>query len=88
VRKTKTVHLYTAKTHLSRLVEEAAAGSEIIIAKAGKARARLVPLETTKTPRRPGGWEGRIIAQALVEGLTIVTHDQRFEPYGVPVIWV
>jgi prevent-host-death family protein len=60
VRKTKTVHLYTAKTHLSRLVEEAAAGSEIIIAKAGKARARLVPLETTKTPRRLGGWEGRI----------------------------
>jgi prevent-host-death family protein len=60
VPKTKTVNLYTAKTHLSKLVEEAAAGSEIIIAKAGKARARLVPLETTKTPRRPGGWEGRI----------------------------
>lgn len=29
-----------------------------------------------------------LIAQGLVEQLTIVTHDRRFEPYGVPVIWV
>jgi PIN domain nuclease of toxin-antitoxin system len=29
-----------------------------------------------------------LIAQALVEGLTIVTHDRRFAPYGVPIIWV
>ena len=29
-----------------------------------------------------------LIAQALAEGLTIVTHDRRFEPYGVPIIWV
>ena len=29
-----------------------------------------------------------LIAQAVVERLTIVTHDRRFAPYGVPVIWV
>jgi PIN domain nuclease of toxin-antitoxin system len=29
-----------------------------------------------------------LIAQALVEGLTIVTHDRRFEPYGVPITWL
>jgi PIN domain nuclease of toxin-antitoxin system len=29
-----------------------------------------------------------LIAQALVERLAIVTHDRRFEPYGVPTIWV
>jgi len=41
----KTVNIHAAKTNLSKLVEEAAAGKEIIIAKAGKAKARLVPLE-------------------------------------------
>jgi prevent-host-death family protein len=40
----KPVNLYEAKSHLSDLVERAAHGEEIIIAKAGKPRARLVPL--------------------------------------------
>ena len=35
-----------------------------------------------------GGEVAMLIAQALAEGLTIVTHDRRFEPYGVPVMWV
>jgi prevent-host-death family protein len=38
------VSLYEAKTHLSELVEQAAQGREIIIAKSGKPKARLVPL--------------------------------------------
>lgn len=29
-----------------------------------------------------------LIAQARLEGLTVVTHDRRFEPYGVPIDWV
>jgi prevent-host-death family protein len=58
--KTKTVNLYEAKTQLSKLVDEAAAGGEIIIAKAGKAKARLVPLEPARRRRRPGGWEGQL----------------------------
>ncbi|MBI3183003.1 MAG: type II toxin-antitoxin system VapC family toxin [Myxococcales bacterium] len=29
-----------------------------------------------------------LIAQARLEGLTLVTHDRSFEPYGVPVLWV
>jgi PIN domain nuclease of toxin-antitoxin system len=28
-----------------------------------------------------------LVAQALVEGATIVSHDRQLEPYGVPVIW-
>ena len=56
----KTVNLYEAKAHLSELVERAAAGEEIIIAKAGRPRARLVPLAVAKTPRTPGGWEGQV----------------------------
>ena len=39
----KTVNLHAAKTHLSRLVDQAAAGEEIVIAKAGKPMVRLVP---------------------------------------------
>lgn len=57
---TKIVNLYEAKTHLSQLVREAAAGEEIIIARDGKPAARLVPLSTAKQPRKPGGWQGQI----------------------------
>lgn len=53
----KTLNLYEAKSQLSSLVERAAAGEEIVIAKAGHPRARLVPLEkpATARPRRPAG---------------------------------
>lgn len=54
------VNLYEAKTNLSKLVDRAAAGEEIVIAKAGRPVARLVPL-APKPPRRvPGRWKGRI----------------------------
>ncbi len=58
----KTVNIQAAKTHLSRLVEEAVAGKEIVLAKAGKPLVRLVPFEKSLTPRTPGllageGWE-------------------------------
>ena len=59
--KVKTVNLYEAKTHLSKLIEEASAGSEIIIAKAGKPKARLVPLVKPVRKRQPGGWEGQVL---------------------------
>jgi prevent-host-death family protein len=55
----KIVNLYTAKTQLSSLVEEAAAGAEIVIAKAGVPRARLVAAKAAPR-RRPGGSKGRI----------------------------
>jgi prevent-host-death family protein len=48
-----TVNLYEAKTRLSALVERAAAGEEIVIAKNGVARARLVPVAARSAPRRP-----------------------------------
>jgi prevent-host-death family protein len=46
-----TVNLYDAKTNLSNLVERAARGEEIVIAKAGRPLARLVPLARRTTPR-------------------------------------
>jgi len=52
-------NLYEAKTHLSELVERAAKGEEIVIAKNGVPMAKLVPLE--KKPKRvPGCWEGKV----------------------------
>ena len=57
----KQVNLYEAKTDLSALVEQAAAGEEIIIAKNGKPKAKLVSLEAAQTrparKREFGFWE-------------------------------
>lgn len=54
-----TLNLYEAKTRLSSLVEEAAAGAEIIIAKNGKPMAKLVSLKPA-AQRRPGRGKGKI----------------------------
>ncbi len=56
---TKVLNLYEAKTQLSSLVEEAAEGADIVIAKAGVPRARLVAFRA-RSNRRPGGWQGKI----------------------------
>ena len=44
------INIHKAKTHLSRIVDDVAAGAEVVIAKAGRPVARLVPLENQ--PRR------------------------------------
>jgi prevent-host-death family protein len=54
------VNVHDAKTHFSRLLEQAHAGQEIILAKAGKPYARLVPLAPDTGQRRPGRLAGRI----------------------------
>jgi prevent-host-death family protein len=56
----ETFNIHEAKTQFSRLVDAAAAGEEIIIAKAGKPAARLVPLERTKPVRKLGRLKGKI----------------------------
>ena len=62
----RTVNIHEAKTQFSRLVDAAAGGEEIIIAKAGKPAARLVPMERVKVTRRFGGLKGKIrIADAV-----------------------
>ena len=53
------LNLYDAKARLSALVEEAAAGAEIIIAKGGKPKAKLVPLRP-RCRRKPGSAKGKI----------------------------
>lgn len=55
----KSVNIHEAKTHLSRLVERVEAGEEIIIAKAGRPAARLVPIEGARKPVKIGGLKAR-----------------------------
>jgi prevent-host-death family protein len=60
----QTVNIHAAKTQLSRLVDEAAAGQEIIIARAGKPVARLVALEAPRQRRQLGVLAGKLGIQA------------------------
>ncbi|MBP9114196.1 MAG: type II toxin-antitoxin system prevent-host-death family antitoxin [Polyangiaceae bacterium] len=53
------VNIQAAKTQLSRLVEEARAGKEIVLAKAGKPMVRLVPITSEGGVRKSGQWAGR-----------------------------
>ena len=62
---TASVNVYEAKTHLSQLIDRAAAGEEIVIARAGRPVARLVPLaDSPSRPRTPGGWRGKVSMSA------------------------
>ena len=56
----KPVNIHVAKTHFSSLVERAANGEEIIITKAGKPVARLMPLAVLARRRLPGLLKGKI----------------------------
>jgi prevent-host-death family protein len=56
----KAINLYEAKTHLSELVDRAARGEEIVIAKAGHPQARLGPVATKRARRHPGGGRGKV----------------------------
>jgi prevent-host-death family protein len=56
----KIINVHEAKTHLSRLLEEVAAGEEIVIGKAGKPVAKLVPYKAKYEPRKPGALKGEI----------------------------
>ncbi len=53
------VNMHEAKTHLSRLVERVEGGEQIVISRAGKPAAKLVPVAQAKPGKRElGGWEG------------------------------
>ena len=56
----KTVNIHEAKTHLSKLLDQVAAGEEITIARAGKPIARLAPLDLPRKPFAFGAMRGRI----------------------------
>jgi prevent-host-death family protein len=55
-----TFNIHEAKTHLSKLLERLAAGEEIVIARAGKPVAKLIPYAENTRPRKPGAWKGKV----------------------------
>ncbi len=55
------VNIHEAKTHLSRLLARVQEGEEIIIAKAGRPIARLVPIHARPKRRRPGSAKGKVL---------------------------
>ena len=56
----KMINIQAAKTHLSRIVERAAAGEEIILAKAGKPLVKIIPYAVSRKPRIGGQLKGKI----------------------------
>jgi len=59
-----TVNIHEAKTHLSRLVEQAAKGQEFVIAKAGKPMVRVGPITPPPAERRLGFLAGKGVVSA------------------------
>jgi prevent-host-death family protein len=62
------VNLYDAKSQLSRLIDRAAAGEDIVIARSGKPIVRLVPVDDA-LPRQPGLLKGLAVPDALFDPL-------------------
>jgi prevent-host-death family protein len=56
----QTFNMHQAKTHLSRLVELVEAGEEVVIARAGRPVARIVPYRARVQERKPGLWKGQV----------------------------
>lgn len=54
------VNVYEAKTKLSALLSQVAAGEEVVIARHGRPVARLVPVAERPARRTPGGWKSRV----------------------------
>ena len=59
--KTSVVTVHEAKTNLTRLLQKASAGEEIIIARGATPVARLVPIGEVKGQRQPGALKGKLI---------------------------
>jgi prevent-host-death family protein len=62
------VNLYDAKAQLSRLIDRATAGDDIVIGRAGQPLVRLVPVDTMR-PREPGLLKGLTVPDALFDPL-------------------
>ena len=56
----ETITIHKAKTELSRLIEKACRGEEIVIARGKKPVVRLVAIEDKRGQRKPGAWKGKI----------------------------
>jgi prevent-host-death family protein len=60
----RTINIHEAKTHLSRLVDEVTVGEEVVIAKAGKPMAKLIPFASGAKKRKLGLLAGKLSVPA------------------------
>lgn len=65
----KIVNVHEAKTHFSKLLKRAHEGEEIVLAKAGKPYAKLVPIDPAPKRREPGGLEGWVLPDSFFDPL-------------------
>lgn len=82
---TDIVNIHEAKTHLSRLVEQAAKGQGFIIAKAGKPMVRVLPLEAPPAKRKLGFMAGHGIATADLKRDFAADIEEMFYGPGTPL---
>jgi len=62
-----TINIHEAKTQFSKLIEAVSHGEEIVIAKAGKPAAKLVPVQAKKPVRKPGALKGKMRVAAAFD---------------------
>jgi prevent-host-death family protein len=83
-----TVNMHEAKTHLSKLVARVEGGEQIMITRAGKPAAKLVPVPQEKPGKRQlGGWEGKGFWMASDEEMAKVDKEIAEEFYGPEEEW-
>lgn len=73
------VNIHEAKTRFSQLLARVLSGEEVIIAKAGKPVARLVPFQQPPALRHPGSAKGKIVMAPNFEAPLPETILQEFE---------
>jgi antitoxin (DNA-binding transcriptional repressor) of toxin-antitoxin stability system len=88
----ETVTIHKAKTELSRLIEKACRGEEIVIARGKKPLVRLVAIEDKRGERKPGAWKGKTnvgpeffepLPPEEMEGLVAIPFAVQISPPGV-----
>ena len=75
----ETVTIHKAKTELSKLIEKACRGEEIVIARGKKPVVRLVAIEDKRGQRKPGAWKGKI---SYSQGAFAPLTDRELEDLG------
>jgi prevent-host-death family protein len=80
---TKIVNMHEAKTNLSKLVEAASQGEDIVIAKSGEPLVRLVPVKTEPKRKRPLGILGIPLSdEAVAESMRPLNEEELKDWYG------
>ena len=74
-----TIGINEANTQLSRLVDQAAAGESVVIERAGKPVAMLVPFPPGSRQRKPGNWRGRV---RIAEDFDDLPEELEIDFYG------